>query len=260
MLQHLDLRYNWLLNITDLDWLCNIGSLEYLDLGGLDLSTVTTWTRTISKLPTLKELHMQSCTFSSILPTSLPLINSSTSLSIIDFSGCSLDATSILVWFLNMSSSFSYIDFSHNAMTGKIPVALGNLESLSHVNLTENMLEGGIPDTLGNLTSLLYVDLSDNMLEGRIPSGLWNNTMFKYLDLSKNMLCGSLPQTLRLPHLVALLLYENRFVSSVPDLASCLLLVLVQLQGNKFNGTLAKSIGSLSKLEVWTLVQTTWKA
>ncbi|XP_075516446.1 LOW QUALITY PROTEIN: receptor-like protein EIX2 [Primulina tabacum] len=253
MLQHLDLSENWLLNITDLDWLCNLRSLEYLDLGGLDLSTVTTWMQTISKLRTLKSLHMPDCTFSSVLPTSLPFINSSTSLSVIDFSCCSLNTISILVWFLNMSSSFSYIDFSHNAMKGKIPVALGNLESLSHVDLSVNMLEGGIPDTLGNLTSFLYVDLSNNMLEERIPSGLWNSTMFKYLDLSENLLCGSLPHTLRLPHLEALLLSENRFVGSVPDLASCTSLALVRLQGNRFNGTLAKSIGSLSKLEVLNL-------
>ncbi|XP_073122795.1 receptor-like protein EIX2 [Henckelia pumila] len=255
MLKHIDLGYNLSLNITHLDWLSNLRSLEYLDLGGLDLTTVTTWTQTISKLGTLKELHMESCTFSSILPAaaSLPLINSSTTLSVIDFSRCSLNTTSILVWFLNMSSSFSYIDFGHNAMKGKIPDALGNLDSLSHVDLSHNMLEGWIPDTLGNMTSFLYVDLSNNMLEGRIPSGLWNSTMFKYLGLSENMLCGSLPHTLRLPYLEVLTLYENRFVGSVPDLASCTSLILVQLNGNRFNGTLAKSIGSLSKLELLDL-------
>lgn len=147
MLRHLDLSGNSLSNVTDLDWLFSLHLLEYLDLSYVDISRVTTWMQVIINLPSLNHLNLQSCRLSATLPPGfkLPLINTSTSLSFIDLSLNSVSTTSILAQFLNVSRSFTYIDFLANHMMGKIPDALGNLTFLSHVDLSHNRLEGGFP-------------------------------------------------------------------------------------------------------------------
>ncbi|XP_073144766.1 receptor-like protein EIX2 [Henckelia pumila] len=227
MLRHLDLHGNWLLNITDLDWLSRMHSLEYLELSYVDLSRATAWMEVIMNLPSLNYLGLKSCSLSATLPPpSFPLINTSTSLSFIDLSSNSISTTSILAHFLNVSRCFTDIDFSENDMMGKIP------------------------DALGNLTFLWDVDLSNNRLEGGVPAALWNSTMLANVDLSENLLHGSLPNVLSLDSLEVLILERNGFVGSVPDLTWCKSLSVVDLRDNKFNGTLTKSIGSLSELEV----------
>ncbi|XP_073059404.1 LOW QUALITY PROTEIN: receptor-like protein EIX2 [Primulina eburnea] len=229
MLRYLDLSGNSLLNITDLDWLSSMQSLEYLDLSYIDLSRVATWLQVIGNLPSLNHLNLMSCSLSSTLPASVNLINTSTSLSFIDLSSNSLTTTSILSQFLKVSRSFTYIDFSGNYIKGKIPDALGNMTLLSHV------------------------DLSGNSLEGGVPTALWNSTMVEYLNLGENLFYGSLPDVLKLHNLEVLRLHENGFVGSVPDLTWCTSLQTVDFHDNMFNGTLTKSIGSLSKLEILDL-------
>ncbi|XP_073144837.1 receptor-like protein EIX2 [Henckelia pumila] len=232
MLRSLDLSGNLLLNITDLDWLASLHSLEYLDLSYVDLSRATTWMQVINNLPKLYHLNLQSCGLqsSSTLPPSLPLnINTSTCLSFINLSRNSLNTTSIFTLFLQVSSSLSYVDFSSNYMRGKIPDALWNLTLLSHVDLSKNSLEGGV------------------------PTALWNFTMLGYVDLSENLLHGSLPNVLKLRNLEVLNLNENGFVGMVSDMRWCASLKVVNFHGNMFNGTLNARIGSLSKLEILDL-------
>ncbi|XP_075481247.1 receptor-like protein EIX2 [Primulina tabacum] len=229
MLRYLDLSGNSLLNITDLDWLSSLQSLEYLDLSYIDLSRVAIWLQVIGNLPSLNHLNLKSCSLSSTHPASVNLINTSTSLSSIDLSSNSLTTTSILTQFLKVSRSFTYIDFSGNYIKGKIPDALGNMTLLSHV------------------------DLSGNSLEGGVPTALWNSTMVEYLNLGENLFYGSLPNVVKLHNLEVLRLHKNGFVGSVPDLTWCTSLQIVDFHDNMFNGTLTKSIGSLSKLEILDL-------
>jgi len=60
-LRHLDLSFNWNLAINSLQWLPNISSLEYLNLGSIDLSKETNWLQLVTMLPSLSSLNMHGC-------------------------------------------------------------------------------------------------------------------------------------------------------------------------------------------------------
>ncbi|KAK2653627.1 hypothetical protein Ddye_013483 [Dipteronia dyeriana] len=74
----------------------------------------------------------------------------------------------------SVSVRIDRIDFSNNSFYGKIPEAIGKLESLHLLNLSHNHLTGRIPSSLGNLKALESLDLSSNRLVGEIPRQLAN--------------------------------------------------------------------------------------
>ena len=62
------------------------------------------------------------------------------------------------------------------ALTGFLPVGLGNLTELSYLGLDSNRLSGPIPSELGNATGLYTLLLSSNMLSGPVPASIMNLT------------------------------------------------------------------------------------
>ncbi|KAH6778986.1 hypothetical protein C2S52_010223 [Perilla frutescens var. hirtella] len=279
-LRLLDLRANWFLTATNLDWLSGSRSLEYLDLSYAILEGCKTWLQAIHKLTALVQLHLSYCYLPTLVePISSPSINSSNSLVVLDLSFNNFPSSSIILRFLNMSSSFTYIDLCGNHFDeGRIPDALGNLMPLSHLGLCFSNLTGSnIPQVLGNLTSLSYLDLSYNQLQGDFASFLTclrdPNRRLKYLSLTRNELSGSFPNmsrfsvlkelrlgsnllngalledNLRLPNVEYLDLSSNRFTGRLPKFSSSPLLRVLSLLDNSFNGSLTNSFPNLTKIE-----------
>lgn len=67
-LQHLNLGYNYALQIDNLNWISRLSSLEYLDLSGSDLHKQGNWLQVLSALPSLSELHLESCQIDNLGP------------------------------------------------------------------------------------------------------------------------------------------------------------------------------------------------
>ncbi|XP_021822025.1 probable leucine-rich repeat receptor-like protein kinase At1g35710 [Prunus avium] len=177
---------------TDLQWLATLSSLKYLNLGGVNLTKATSyWLPTVNMLPSLVELHLQSCSLP-MLPLTLPSINF-TSLSVLDLSGNEF-TTTIPPWLFNLTK-LEMLDLSYNSlMTGKLPDSLGYLKSLRYLHLLYNSFQGSIPKSIGNLTSLEEFYLRGNQMSGIIPESLWELSSMVSLDISRNTWEGAITE------------------------------------------------------------------
>ena len=173
------------------------------------------------------------------------------------------------------------LDLSTNALSPRMPAAVGDLERLRVLSLTNNGLHGEIPEDwaslilletlelfsnnltgtipeyLGELGRLMVVDLSSNKwannegLSGRIPAKLGNLTNLRTLDLSKNQLSGPIPTDLgKVTTLRHLDLSDNNLRGAIPeDLGKLTNLEELYLSGNKFDGCIPVSLRGLAKVE-----------
>ncbi|EMS54105.1 LRR receptor-like serine/threonine-protein kinase GSO1 [Triticum urartu] len=87
-------------------------------------------------------------------------------------------------------TALTYLDMSHNNLTGSIPVELGKLKHLAFLFLEDNKLTGSIPPEVMNSTCLTFLDLSSNHFNGSVPTELGSLKNLVDLDLSKNNLNG----------------------------------------------------------------------
>lgn len=172
-----------------------------------------------------------------------------------------------------LSRSLVYLNLSHNAFEGVLPLAALSpysasetaassrgsdsgstseghksrserrieaaagmvLSSLSYVNLSNNRLTGRISKDVGELTSLETMDLSHNKLEGEIPPEIGNCVALRVLSLSRCGLSGRLDGI------------------TGKELGRLHLLETLRLDGNTFEGTAPASFGYLTRLEVLQL-------
>ncbi|XVF40039.1 hypothetical protein PTKIN_Ptkin01aG0080300 [Pterospermum kingtungense] len=248
------------LNANDLEWLKGLSSLEYLDMGGTDLSAVTDWLQQLNMLPCLLELYLSSCKLKT-LPLSLPFVNF-TSLVALDLSN-NLFNSPMPMWIFNITG-LKTMFISSNNLIGIIPSAFAHMHSLRHLDLSHQFLDGTIPRILGNLSSLQSLKLAFNNLSGNLNEfvdSLSKNNSLEILDLTENRLSGHLPDSLgNLTNLRSLLLRKNNFWGSIPESIGLLSsLQHLSLFANPMNGTIPESIGKLSELVVMDFGQTAWK-
>ncbi|KAG8366843.1 hypothetical protein BUALT_Bualt16G0010000 [Buddleja alternifolia] len=278
-LSYLDLNDNYGYS-KNLDWISRLHSLRYLGLNYVNLSMATDWLSTISKLTFIEELHLGSCELPDIVPSSLPYVNASTPLAILDLSYNNLTLVSAIPWFSNFSKVLSSVDLSFNNFFGPIPDdAFKDMISLSYLDLDYCGIEGGIPRSLGNLTTLISLTLYGNVMTGHLSEIMMNisENKLQHLDLGANGITGPLPNFsrfsllkelrieynqlngsipkgyLQLPHLVHLSLTSNQITGPLPDFSFCSSLKYLSLYDNMFNGTFIETIGGLSNLEVLSL-------
>ncbi|XVE83798.1 hypothetical protein DITRI_Ditri16bG0116000 [Diplodiscus trichospermus] len=140
------------------------------------------------------------------------------------------------------------LDFSHNEITGSIPLELGNLKNLVDLRLSWNYLTGSIPSAIGLCTSLTHLDMRSNRFTSHIPpeTGALKNLTSLYL--SNNKLVGLIPSTLgQLTNLTTLDLSSNMLIGSIPSaLSELTTLRSLNLSNNLLNGSISfvGSIGS----------------
>uniref|UniRef100_A0ACD5WI68 Uncharacterized protein n=1 Tax=Avena sativa TaxID=4498 RepID=A0ACD5WI68_AVESA len=173
--------------------------------------------------------------------------------------------TDILVW--------------RNQLSGAIPSSLGRLPSLVNLDLEENNLTGSIPPALWNVSSMVVfaVDTNDltgtlppdafsklplledfnfgeNSFHGEIPSSLGNATSLVYFQIPTNSFSGTVPPKLGgLQRLQAFVMYGNAFQAKntqewefMQALTNATQLQVLQLELNKFSGTIPSTVSNLS--------------
>ncbi|XP_009375566.2 receptor-like protein EIX1 [Pyrus x bretschneideri] len=272
----LDLAWNYV-TFENLEWLSHLSSLRYLNMLYLNFSKVVNWPESISKLPSLVELHLSSCNLPNVELSSLSFVNSSNSLQVLELSDNILDL-SISYWMANVSTNLVHIGLVDDQLQGPFPDVFANMVSLVSLDLTDNILEGGIPKSFQNLCSLESLDLTGNTLSDRLEDSIENlscaQDTLESLFLSQNPFSGSFPDNLArfsslktlyidgtnlsgslpksfppLSQLRYLNLFNNQFTGSLPDFTGLSLLRELVISNNQLNGSLPESIGQLSSLE-----------
>ncbi|WVZ07111.1 hypothetical protein V8G54_020457, partial [Vigna mungo] len=67
-LRYLDLYYNYNISMDNLDWLSQLSSLRYLNLGYTYLRNANKWLQLFSMLPSLSDLRLSYCRLTNISP------------------------------------------------------------------------------------------------------------------------------------------------------------------------------------------------
>ncbi|KAK2457971.1 receptor protein EIX2 [Trifolium repens] len=248
-LEYLFLSYNSLtVNVSD-DW------VPHFQLQGLDLSYCNLNSRFLNWLQTQNNLSI------------LFLLNVG-------------NLPPIPIRFWGKLQTLTFMDFSNNNLTGKIPNLELKLTNYPQIDLSSNQLEGSIPSFLlhagalnlsnnkfSDLASFLcrkskpkflqMLNLSNNQLKGELPD-CWNNlTSIIFVDLSNNKLSGKIPSSMgALVNMEVLTLRNNSLSGQLSSsLKNCSdKLALLDLGENMFNGPIPSWIGgSLHQLIILSL-------
>jgi len=168
---------------TDVSWLAHLRFLRYLNLGSVNLSTVTDWPHVVAMLPSLTVLRLPGCSLSGMLPEPVAQL---TSLVALDLSRNSF--TGPLPEFIGNLTGLRMLDFSSNKFTGPLPASVRYITGLRTLDVSYNNLTG-LPREVGTLSSLTGLYVSHNSLEGDITEEYFRSLKsLQHIDLSSNFL------------------------------------------------------------------------
>uniref|UniRef100_A0ACD5VCB3 Uncharacterized protein n=1 Tax=Avena sativa TaxID=4498 RepID=A0ACD5VCB3_AVESA len=241
---------------NDITWLSRLGSLEHLDMGFVDLSTVTNWLPVVNMLPSLKVLCLYFCQLTSS-PDSLQLSNL-TSLEELDLSFNYFTKRGSPNWFWDLTS-LKYLDFSFNGFYGPFPdeiEELTKIDNLQYLDLAYNNITGSIPRSIGNWRRMILTR-DDDDFEGAFwyddkTGDTVGDTVLR--DYSENFTIVTKGQerlyTGEIIYMVNLDLSCNNLVGDIPEeIATLIALKSLNLSWNAFSGKIPEKIGALVQVE-----------
>ncbi|KDP26387.1 hypothetical protein JCGZ_17545 [Jatropha curcas] len=138
-------------------------------------------------------------------------------------------------------SPLSYVDLSHNSLSGSLPDCWRQLKLLVFLNLESNDLSGTIPSSMSSLHSMETLRLRNNSFTGELPSSLKNCFRLVLLDLGENKLTGNIQAWVgtSLKNLIVLRLRSNKFYGNIPSTICHLSFVQVlDISFNNLSGTI----------------------
>jgi LRR receptor-like serine/threonine-protein kinase FLS2 len=131
-------------------------------------------------------------------------------------------------------------------MDGTIPAEFGKLSNTLTLDLSDNDIKGELPEFHQNLR---YILCGKNALAGTIPESITQLTNLHGLDLSMNRLEGKLPDNFGdLEELRSLMLSENLFSGSFPEIPKMLKMTKLHVDDNLFTGSLPTYIEEFTRL------------
>eukprot|EP00590_Aulacoseira_subarctica_P000291 CAMPEP_0172429362 /NCGR_PEP_ID=MMETSP1064-20121228/50057_1 /TAXON_ID=202472 /ORGANISM="Aulacoseira subarctica , Strain CCAP 1002/5" /LENGTH=311 /DNA_ID=CAMNT_0013174719 /DNA_START=261 /DNA_END=1196 /DNA_ORIENTATION=+ len=218
----------WLSNVTSCSWCganCNSGCITAIDLDSINQAGTIPYE--LQNLTILETLAFQRGNVAGTIPEQLGTIK-----------------------------TLKDLDLNFNNLTGSIPDSIYSDSSLEQLDLNDNNLVGSISSLIGNLPNLFFVQLGNdspygkNDFTGTIPSELSILTRMMYFTANNNSFIGSLPNLSNLGKLLFLDVSNNLITGTIDNTnwAGTASLITVNLSGNKFNGNIPSSFGSLSNL------------
>ena len=186
-------------------------------------------------------------------------------------------------WFWNISSTLSYLNVSHNKLSGVLPKSSESIKT-EHTRDRNNILDfsfnnlsGSLPIFSSNLyvlllsnnmfsgslsslcaispVSLAFLDLSSNILAGSLPDCWEKFKSLEVLNLENNNLSGRIPKSFgTLRKIKSMHLNNNNFSGKIPSLTLCKSLKVIDFGDNIIEGTLPTWVGhNLLDLIVFSL-------
>ncbi|OEL35701.1 putative LRR receptor-like serine/threonine-protein kinase [Dichanthelium oligosanthes] len=144
-----------------------------------------------------------------------------------------------------------HLELSINNLKGLVPLQLYNLSTLAFFAFAKNDLSGEIPSDIGfRLPNLRVFHICFNKFSGPIPSSLHNITKIESIRMSNNLLTSSVPPGLNGLH--NLTMYNIGFnhihdtTRIITDLTNCTKLQFIALDENLIEGPFPDSVGNLS--------------
>lgn len=140
---------------SDLSWLGRLSSLKYLDMSGVNLSTVSDWAHVVNMLPNLRVLNLELCQLTRSNP---PLLHSNlTVLEKLVLSANNFYGPLATDWFWGIST-LKTLELEFCSLYGPLPDSLGNMTALQVLAMQDsNNITGMFPPTLKNLCNLQEV-------------------------------------------------------------------------------------------------------
>ncbi|XP_026389433.1 receptor-like protein 7 [Papaver somniferum] len=181
-------------------------------------------------------------------PDQLLPIDSFHSLRLLDLHSNMLQGKNII-----LPLNVDFLDYSLNNFTSMVTNLFPSQSSIVSLSLARNQLSGVIPMSICKVGALSFLDLSHNNLSGPIPPCIW---LIEVLLLRGNNFQENIPQTLFVDYcgLKTLDLNGNRFEGHLPkSLANCTILEVLDLGNNQFTGGFPSSLGNMSHLRVLVL-------
>ncbi|KAK7390516.1 hypothetical protein VNO78_25824 [Psophocarpus tetragonolobus] len=176
-----------------------------------------------------------------------PTLSCSTSLNILDLSGCQFQGP--FPKFFSNLSHLTYLSLSSNNLNCSIPSSLLTLPRLTSLYLKHSYLNGQIPNVFHHSNKFQELDLSNNNIGGELPSSLSNLQHLIHLDISGNQLYGLIPSLSSLQYLIHLDLRYNRLSGLIPSWLSRLQnLIHLDLSFNTLRGQIHDDFGGLHQL------------
>lgn len=217
---HLSLSRLGISNPDFLSVVCQLGSLQSLDLSGNQLSSIPNeFTESCGGIGGLKLLNFSMNMLNGPLPS---------------FNG-----------FVGLES----LDLSYNSLSGNISLQLDGLVNLKILNLSRNHFNGFISTNLGKSKVLEQLELSANSFRGKIPEEIADYRNLTLVDLSSNGLTGSIPDRIgELSKLEVLILSANNLNGGIPtNLSNIVTLSRFAANQNNFNGSIPSGISRFLK-------------
>ncbi|KAK0576568.1 hypothetical protein LWI29_019848 [Acer saccharum] len=210
---HLSLSGFGLSSSEFLPVVCNISSLQALDVSNNQLSSIPNdFIRTCGGINGFKLLNFSR----NRLVGSLPTFHGFVGLEFLDFSYNNLSGEINLEF--DGLVSLKSLNLSRNHLKGSIPPNLGKSKALEQLELSVNEFQGVIPDQIADFGNLTLIDLSVNQLSGSILDRISVLSKLEVLILSANNLNGEIPANLsNIATLSRFAANQNNFSGQIPD-------------------------------------------
>lgn len=231
---------------NEISQLIQLSSLD-LSQNLLKLQSPSGLKNLVQNLTGLEELHLSGVDISSSVPHFLANFSSLRS---IRLQNCFLQNEFPAAIF--QLQKLIRLDLSFNTnLTGALS-EFRNSSLLELVNLRSTSFSGIVPESISNLNNLRVLSLGDCSFSGHIPGSLSNMTKLTYLSLGNNKFTGFVPSLVSLSKLIILDLNGNRFDKGVLPNWLGMLAELNQLDtyGMNINGEIPSFLANLTKLTV----------